>query len=217
MSLADKLRSRLTPALWERAEVYAREGGAGRAAASPTEERWIVRIAGRAAPFEVLLWPKDEEWSCSCELEACAHAAAAVIARASGKAVAVQAPPIRYRFERKKTGLVLHRDVPADAIRTEADQELNRRLAGWWGKENLPKGLLADALGLLDGAPCTLDGAGIHPKGTPVSPLALVADKDAGFVVRLVRPPGIDEAFPGGFVRLGDTLRAYVEIGRAHV
>ncbi len=207
MSLADKLRGAIAPALWQRAEEYVRQGGVARTRRTAREEAWVVRVPGRAEPIEVLIWPGDDDWSCGCGLDACAHAAAVAIARAQGSVVEVKATPITYRFERKKSGLVLSRDAPADAVRRDADQELNRLLAGWWGRENLPRGLVQAALGVLDGATCTLDGQPIRTQGAPVLPRGLVQDKGAGFLVRLVRAPGIDEAFPNGAVRMGDLLR----------
>lgn len=211
MSLVDKIRNKLAPPLWERADAYVRQGSVARARASRTEEEWVVRVPGRGDPILVTIWPGEDDWSCSCELEACAHAAAAALARASGAVGEARAEPIRYAFARRPKGLVITRQVPEGAVRRDADQELNRVLAGWWGKENLPRGLMLSALGLLAGAPCTLDGAAIRTQGGEVLPLALVQDKGAGFVVRLVRPPGIDEAFPGGVIRMGDTLRMYGE------
>ncbi|MES2642067.1 MAG: DEAD/DEAH box helicase [Myxococcota bacterium] len=207
MSFADKLRTAITPALWQRAEEYVRQGGVARSRRAPREEAWVVRVPGRAEAIEVLLWPDDEDWSCGCGLDACAHAAAVAIARAKGSVVEARITPITYKFERKKTGLVLLRDVPADAVKRDADAEMNRLLAGWWGRDNLPKGLLQAALGVLDGATCTLDGQPIRTQGAPVLPRGLVQDKGSGFLVRLVRAPGIDEAFPNGALRLGDVLR----------
>ncbi|MDP2307656.1 MAG: DEAD/DEAH box helicase [Pseudomonadota bacterium] len=207
MSLADKLRTAIPPALWQRAEEYVRQGGVARTRRGPREEAWVVRVPGRAEPIEVLVWPGDEDWSCGCGLEACAHAAAVAIATARGAVIEVRVAPITYKFERKKSGLVLQRDVPPDAVKRDADAEMNRLLAGWWGRENLPKGLVQAALGVLDGATCTLDGAPIRTQGAPVLPRGLVQDKGAGFVVRLVRAPGIDEAFVNGALRLGDVLR----------
>ena len=211
MSLADKLRAALPPALWQRAEVYVRDGGVARARRGAAEEAWLVRVPGRSDPIEVLIWPADGDWSCGCGLDACAHAAAVAVARGSGEVREAKVASIIYRLERKKRGLAIARELPPDAVRREADQELNRLLAGWWGRENLPKGLLATALGLLDGATCTLDGQPIRTAGAPVLPRGLVQDKGTGFVVRLVRAPGIDEAFPNGAVRLGDVLRPYAE------
>jgi superfamily II DNA or RNA helicase len=207
LSLVDKLRSALSPALWQRAEEYVRQGGVARTRRGAREEAWLVRIPGRAEPLEVLVWPEDIDWSCACGLEHCAHAAAVAIARGQGAVVEVRATPITYRFERRKGGLVLGREVPPDAVRRDADQEMNRLLAGWWGRDGLPRGLVYAALGVLDGATCTLDGAPIRTQGAPVLPRGLVQDKGAGFVVRLVRASGIDEAFPNGAVRMGDLLR----------
>jgi superfamily II DNA or RNA helicase len=211
LSFADKLRTAITPALWQRAEEYVRQGGVARSRRAPREEAWVVRVPGRAESIEVLVWPDDEDWSCGCGLDACAHAAAVAIARAKGSVVEARITPITYKFERKKTGLVLLRDVPADAVKRDADAEMNRLLAGWWGRDNLPKGLLQAALGVLDGATCTLDGQPIRTQGAPVLPRGLVQDKGSGFLVRLVRAPGIDEAFPNGALRLGDVLRPICE------
>jgi superfamily II DNA or RNA helicase len=203
-----KLRALLPRTLWERAEVYA-QGGVTRIRAG-VEEAWIVRIQGRE-PIEVLLWPADGDWSCACGLDACAHAAAVAITRSSGAVVESKVASIIYKLERRKSGLAILRELPPDAVRRDADNELNRLFAGWWGRDAVPKGLWATALGLLAGCACTLDGKAIRTAGKPVMPRVLVEDKDPGFRVRLVRAPGIDEAFLNGVVRMGDTLRPYME------
>ncbi len=208
MSLAGKLRSAVAPALWERAEQYLREGYVARTRREGAEEAWLVRVPGRAEPLEVLLWPADLEWSCSCGVAACGHAAAAALAREQGGAIREVEPAwILYEFARCNGGLLARRAVPEGAVRREPDQEANRLMAGWWGREGLPKGILARLLATVEDSRCTLDGKPIRAAGAPVLPRALVADKGPGFVVRLVRADGIDEAFPNGAVRMGDRLR----------
>jgi superfamily II DNA or RNA helicase len=214
MSLEEQVRAALSPALRERAQVYAREGGVVRVAAAPDEAAYLVTVPGARAPFEVTLWPNEPDWACTCGAPAlCAHVAAAWYLHAAGPA----APPptvtvarVRYRFTRAAPFLLLDRDVPANALRRDVDSEMNRVFAGWWGRKGSPKGLMQRALAVLAGVPegdITLDGAPVRCDGRPVLPRILVQDHGGGFRVRLVRADGIDEAFADGVLRMGSTLR----------
>lgn len=211
MTLVDELRTRLGGPRWERAVALARADAARRVSAGADEERWVVRPTPGGSAFEVTIWPAEPGWWCSCEQEACLHAGAAVAARAEGRVGRAEVARVTYRLLRAPEGLRVDRDDPGGAARLAADAELARVLIGWWGKPNLPRGLLAQALAALAECAVTLDGAAARADGRPVRPLALVTDQPPGWRVRLVRPPGIDEAFKNGAVRLGDVVRPYVE------
>ena len=204
MSLLARVRRAAPPPLLPRGEAYARDGGVRRAG----PDRYLVSIPGRAEGFEV--WVDGEDWECSCgaEVGACAHVVAVAVALDGGL---VQAAPValgvRYRLRRDPSGVVFDREVPAGAPRRSEDAEVNRVLAGWWGKPGVPRGLAQQALGPLRGLDVTLDGAPVRCDDAPVLPLIVVQDDPAGWRVRLVRRAGIDEAFPNGVLRMGDTLR----------
>ncbi len=210
MSLLDRVRRAGPPALFARGQTYAREGGVSPAA----HQRFLVRVVGRAEGFEV--WTDGEDWECSCGAEtgACAHVAAVAVAESEGllKQSAPAALSWRYRLRRDPTGLVFDREVPEGAPRRADDAEVSRLLTGQWGKPGLPRGLAQQALGPLRGLDVTLDGTPVRCDPTPVFPMVVVVDEAEGWRVRLVRRPGIDEAFANGILRMGDTLRPMGEV-----
>jgi superfamily II DNA or RNA helicase len=165
-----------------------------------------VKVPGIPAPFEVWLW--EDDWACSCDQAGpCGHVVAAAVAVAEGAVAAGIAPSVRYAFRRQGGRLVLDRDAPSSAVRRAEDHELNRVFAGWWGREDPPKGLLQQALDPLRGAAVTLDSQPIRTDPTPVLPVLRLEDHGAGWRARLVRQAGIDEVFGNGVVRIGEVLR----------
>ncbi len=205
MSLLDRVRRAAPAALFARGEAYARAGGARRL----TPDRYLVSVVGRDEGFEV--WMDGEDWDCTCgaEVGACAHVAAVATALAEGLLSQLQSPSamVTYSLRRDESGLIFDRTIPSGAPRRREDEEVNRVLAGWWGRAGAPRGLLQAALGPLRGLSVTLDGAPIRCAPEPVEPMVVVQDDGAGWRVRLVRRPGIDEAFVNGILRMGDTLR----------
>ncbi len=210
MGLAEQVRAGVGASAWERAGALAADGAARAARRGGDEEQWLVSPPGAKVPFEVTIWPSERDWACTCGAPGpCMHVAIALRA-GDGVAPPPAAAPaarVRYRFKRDNGNLILDRDVPPDALRRDVDAELNRVFAGWWGKSGPPKGLLARGLAALGECDVTLDGAAVRCDGRPVHPRALVVDHGAGWLVRLVRAPGIDEAFRDGVLRMGDTLR----------
>ncbi len=206
------LRSLVPEAQWERATDWVNSGYLRllrRSAPGAAEERaYLVNLPGRREAIEVVIWPKEQDHSCSCGVEsACAHAVAAWLADERG-GVATAAPArIRYTIRRSPSGLILDREVPDPVVRAEGDQVLARLLAGWWGRPGLQKELLVPILAALEGLPTTLDGQPVFPTGAPVYGRVLVEDDGAGWRARLVRAAGIDEVFSNGAVRLADRLR----------
>ncbi len=201
MSLLAAVRANCPPQLFERGLGYARAGGVARAG----PDTFVVRIAGRADAVEV--WVNGEDYECNCGADAtCGHVAAVAVALAEGL-VSEGARGIAYKLRRDTSGLIFDREVPDGAPRRPVDTELNRVLAGQWGRPNLPRGLAAQAIVALRGSQVLLDGEPLTCDGAPVTPVAIVVDDGDGWKVRLVRRPGIDEAFVNGVVRMGSTLR----------
>ncbi len=202
VALLDTVRRRCPPALYERGVAYARAGGVARAG----PDTFVVKVPGRTEGLEV--WCGDDDYECNCGADGtCGHVAAVAVALAEGLLAVTTALSVRYRLRRDPSGLVFDREVPEGVPRRPADQELNRLLLGQWGRPNLPRGLAARAVAALAGLDVSLDGQPLRCDARPVTPVAIVVDDGEGWKVRLVRRPGIDEAFANGVVRMGDTLR----------
>src|SRR5205085_8142254 len=93
-------------------------------------------------------------------------------------------------------------------VTRQADLELDEILRYRPGT-TLPRQIVAKALDQLRDAPdVQLDGKPIRAGSTPVVPIGRVEDEGAGFKVRVVRDPAIQEVFRNGIVRCGDELRA---------
>ncbi|MBK7761421.1 MAG: hypothetical protein IPI35_34460 [Deltaproteobacteria bacterium] len=78
--LFNTMRETLSERAWSQGVNVARSGGVVGLTADEDELRLSVVSTMRPSPYEVHLWPGDEEWSCECGHAACVHAAAAVIA-----------------------------------------------------------------------------------------------------------------------------------------
>ncbi|MBM4390678.1 MAG: DEAD/DEAH box helicase [Deltaproteobacteria bacterium] len=201
MSLLAAVRENCPPLLFERGASYARAGGVARNG----PENFVVRVPGRADAVEV--WLSGEDYECTCGADGtCGHVAAVAVALAEGH-VAETARGTTYKLRRDTSGLIFDREVPDGAPRRAVDTELNRVLAGQWGRPNLPRGLAGQAIAALRGETVRLDGETVTCDGAPVTPIAIVVDEGDGWKVRLVRRPGIDEAFVNGVVRMGAVLR----------
>ncbi len=81
MALLDTIRKATAPDIWSAAVRLARQGCARLEEADDEELQLAVRVPGRALPFEVYLWPDDDDWACDCGSQAavCVHSAAAAI------------------------------------------------------------------------------------------------------------------------------------------
>ncbi len=213
-----KARRVVAPTLWARAQSLADGGAVRLGKRAPAVESWLVQVPPRAAPWEVTLWPAENDWYCTCESPGCVHLAAVVLARAAGTFEQRAAARVVWRFVRSAEGLRLTADAPVDAAWTE-DDKLVQRLAREWlgsavaGSPIVPRGILHDLLPALAGLPVTLDGVSVTTSGEPVVPRAIVDDVEGGWKVRLARAPGIDEAFRNGVVRMGTLLRPFTDGG----
>ncbi len=221
--MLEKARRVVPPGQWERAEALANGDAVSLGKRTATEETWFVRVPPRAAPWEVTLWPGDADWYCTCESPGCVHFGAVAIARAAGRFTQRAAGRVQWRLTRSPEGLRLSARAPADAVWTD-DDKLVQRVAREWltsgdgqrageGSPIVPRVVLQNVLAALKGLDVTLDGAPVTADGEPVVPRALVEDHDGGWKVRLVRAPGIDEAFRNGVVRMGTVLRPFTDGG----
>lgn len=112
--------------------------------------------------------------------------------------------PLRYALAALAAGRA---QGPRVAI-TNADREVERvlgtNLSGW-----LPRNVLASLLGALaQVSDLRLDGAPVHASSVRAGLVARVTDRGRGFVVTVDQDPTIEEVFPNGVVRCGDTLKA---------
>lgn len=202
MSLLARVRSAAPAALFDRGLSYARAGGVSR----KDNENFVVRVAGRADALSV--WTDGTDWECSCgaEVSACGHVAAVAFALAEQLVSSAPAPEITYQIRTHETGLVFDRTIPEGAPRRESDADLNRILAGHFGKPGVPRALAQQALGPLRGLGVTLDGLPIECNPERVYPMVIVVDEGEGWRVRLVRRAGIDAAWPNGILKMGNVL-----------
>lgn len=140
-ALFDTVRNTCTPGDWSRGVELSRGGAA--IVAHATQDEIVLRIAtpsGMLSPT-VTLWPKDQEWNCTCRsiAEACAHVAAAMIALHHASKTAPGQPPLRteaaslrYGFSRSPHGLLLTRLV----VHGAQIQPLEGTLAGRAGRQH---------------------------------------------------------------------------------
>jgi len=213
--------------VWSAGVKLARDGRVVGERSTDDEVVLSVAVPGATVAPKVYLWPGDEDWTCDCDREACAHAAAAVIALSralkAGKPLPKpkSLPTLRYAIRRVEGGLALGREVvrygDAEPLKgplqstgvalTEADQRIDATLT--MGERNLPAAAWRRILEALEGAgsAVTLDDEPVKVSGETVPPVALVKDHGDGWRVTLHRPAGVSESFRGGVMRVGQTLR----------
>jgi len=144
MSLLEDIRAAASERAWSRGGQLAR-GGSVIPVGTPSaeEQQYKVVVPGASRPFDVYLWPADEDWGCDCGgPETCIHVCAAAIwehhrgqglAAEPGAHVGKHVARLGYRLLRDGHALILHRvllpgegepELPADegpaaSIRTE--------------------------------------------------------------------------------------------------
>ncbi|MHC5052922.1 MAG: DEAD/DEAH box helicase, partial [Planctomycetota bacterium] len=179
----------------------------------------------------------DWECDCASRENACEHVAAAVIAwrRSHGVGGALPTPKhasgrVGYRLTREGAQLALTRVIVYDGaelpltatlvavaegrvagprfLATQADHAVELAL-GTHRKGPVPAGIMQRVLAQL--AQCgdvQLDGSSVRAMREPLLPVAIVRDREPGFVVRVEPEVEITERFSNGAVLCGDTLRA---------
>jgi superfamily II DNA or RNA helicase len=207
--LRSALQRRVPDAVWRIGERVADAGKVAALGPAAGGERFEVQLG--PARFEVHLWPRDLEWSCDCEADACAHAAAAAIAWASGRTVAAEPPPrllARLRTAPEGLGLsfVIERGTETEEARPpfppgvgafEPVDRLVRLLRDQPG-DRVPGRLhhvLLDALLQLDAA--TLDGQPVEISKVPLDVVAKVDRFGASYRLRMADDPSVTQVFPG--------------------
>jgi len=119
--LSQAIRKAAGAQAWSQGAVLARDGAVVCESASDVEVVCKVTPPTQAVAIEVVLYPEDEEWECSCPAKqrACSHVAAAVIAMTQAAqdpshrlpAPAADVGSIRYRFHRRPRGLTFDRVI----------------------------------------------------------------------------------------------------------
>jgi hypothetical protein len=228
MGMVERLRAGIGPVAWGRALEYARGGAVTCTLLKRGEEEgWIVQPPQVATTFAVTVLLPEEDWECSCDAEACPHAAAVAIHRSENAvtpapAATVAAIETRYALRRAGGVLVFERTVPVGyTTRDVRERALWELLDGSWGQAvRIPTGTTSDvpprALVLLHAMerPLTLDGTPVRYERTPVAHRLRVDAFHDGVRVSLVRASGVDEWFvPQGLARVGDTLRPIADDG----
>ena len=74
--MLEKARRVVAPTSWTRAQALADAGAVSLVKRTPAEESWLVDVPPRAAPWEVTLWPGEQDIKWSGEREYKQHAAA---------------------------------------------------------------------------------------------------------------------------------------------
>ncbi len=164
MSILDSVRKAAHPTTWSAAVRLVRQDCVRGESEDEDEVILNVRVPGRPIPFEVYLWPQDNDWGCDCpsRAPACVHAAAAAIAWSQAKrsartaqkqdATPGQTSPslprprsecrVRHVIERRGKGLeiiigIVHQDATSGR---EEFQKLSGSLSSsrvWAGKGDL--------------------------------------------------------------------------------
>ncbi len=226
--LISAFRARGSDAAWSAGSRLARAGVVRGVSQDDEEITLSVKVPGRETALQVYLWPEDDDWGCDCGKDACAHAAAALIAtlhaQKTGEALPdTTARGVRLRYDLARQGrelIVVRTILKPDGesplkgnVRqvvglhtTEADLVVDEVLR--LGDRNLPavgwqRMLVAWSEA---GSVVTLDGAEVTTSAHPVLPVAVLQDHDEGYRLSLHRASEVSETFRGGVVRVGNAL-----------
>ncbi|MEE2828412.1 MAG: SNF2-related protein, partial [Myxococcota bacterium] len=168
---------------------------------------------GSAARFEVHLWPDDSEWECDCEVAACAHAYASLLALEGGLdsvAAAVEPPRLVGQIESAEGRLSLRLEV-RDGERLlpfggtlppglEVPVEITRllRLSRDWIDGRIPgRGhrVFLSAMRSLD--ELHLDNQPIEASRVALDQVARVEATGVGYRLSLSDPPQVTQVWEG--------------------
>ncbi|MCP4810309.1 MAG: DEAD/DEAH box helicase [Proteobacteria bacterium] len=226
--LFDALREACPSNVWDQGVRYFRADVVVGQEIDDDEIRLHVRVGGRPTPYEIHLWPEDEDWSCDCgHEEGCSHAVAALLAqRAAVKSGKTLPKPegggsLRYTLTRDGAKLSVRREI----LRGQAVEKAPKRLRGVRGLNLLAGDLeVDDTLSLgMDPLPATgwarmlrawtdagtklhLDQDTLTTSDELVTPIAVLKDHGVGFRMTLHRDGRVVERFNGGVCRIGDAL-----------
>jgi len=234
-ALMATFRDRGSDAAWSAGSRLARAGVVRGVSADDEEITLSVKVPNRPAALEVNLWPDDDDWCCECGLDACAHAAAALIATHHARKAGhlLPAPPpsgrtLRYDLTRQGRELSIQRKL----LRGGTAERFNGNIRQVEGVHTTEGDLVADqVLRLGDrnlpavgwrrllaawadhGASVTLDGEPVQVSSDPVQPVAVLSDHGPGFRLTLHRASQVTEAWRGGVALVGAVLRPTTDGG----
>ena len=176
-------------------------------------EDYQFQVQAGAQFFEVWLWPGDVEWECTCEVAACAHAFAALLALEGGVDSledAAEAPQLgadlRSAGDRLDLTLFVRQGevdspftgaLPSGLSVSDELRSLMRLSSDWQSGRVPPRqhGILLRALRTLDLV--RLDGDPISVSRVPLDAVIRVRPTGAGYRLSLDAPPGTSRSWPG--------------------
>jgi superfamily II DNA or RNA helicase len=221
------LQGDASEAVWSAAVRLARDGAVRGVHADAEELRLHVKTKARATPYEVYLWPAEDDSGCDCTLPPpCVHICAAAIAVQQGLKTNGTALPepgtryqvaIRYDFVRNGAKLAVSRAMvwpdgreqplttslaKADVLVAREDAQAESLLAMHPGGP-LDEETLGKLLVFLEGkAPARLDGEPVKLSSEPIAFVVKIGDEGpTSFRVGLYRPAGLDALFLGAALR----------------
>ncbi|MCB9743106.1 MAG: helicase [Alphaproteobacteria bacterium] len=229
-ALFEALRDACSERAWSAGVLLARDGKVRSRASSDKDELLLtVDSTARSAPLDVWLWPDEEDWACSCESQACAHAAAAVIAARQAKKQGGapvgggQEAKLRYHLRRTERGVRVDRELELPGGQVEPlrgslrqerrlrprmeDREAEQVLSV--ARERIPANGWARLLQLWagSGAAVLVDGEPCAVSAAPIPPVLSVKDEGRGFRLSLHRSGEVDAVLGEGLVLAGGVLR----------
>lgn len=229
--LFEAVRAACPPGVWSKAVELVRVFAVTQQSSTDSEIVCRVRLADRAIPATVQLYPEDAEWDCDCPSRApcCEHVAAAVIAlrkaETEGKAMPQamsSAANLGYRFSRFQGELKLERlIVRGDGTKVPLKVSLSSVVAGHAealdfapSQEDLqldrlvtsgavirPDQVLTVLKLLVGHKNLDFEGEPIEISSEPLRPHASISSVGSDFLVRLAPDPTV-KAIVASFVAL---------------
>jgi superfamily II DNA or RNA helicase len=221
---------------WSRGVLIARDELVEGKSSADDEIVLTVRVPESPTPLTVVLYPETVEWDCGCDssLDACAHAAAAIIALKKARDDGQELPGaskkrarIRYQFKREGKKVMLHRLLvkpdgtfePTPKSPREFFEDVDLRVEGLLSAGTVELTHFDQVVRWLteleDASEIYLEDRKVRTSRKPILPKGTVIGDQRGVVFTVEKNPAIDEIAGAGIVRVGDTLHPIGEVGLA--
>lgn len=219
---------------WSRGVLIARDELVEGKSSSDEEIVLSVRVPESPTPLTVVLYPETVEWDCGCEsnLDACAHAAAAIIALAKAREGGDALPGgskkrarLRYQLKRDGKKIRIYRQIlradgttePAPKAPKELLEDVDLRVEGLLSSGTVELTHLDQTTRWLteleDASEVYLDEKKVKTSRKPLLPKGTVIGDQRGALFVIGKNPAIEEVVGDGIVRIGDTLHPIGEVG----